>query len=70
MGKESNVDTKIELCAGNEILAPNVRTFKAMRQYHTKNPIFQEVTDTNKTHIYHMMGGRDTCKVSAGDYPG
>ena len=63
MGKVVDVDTSIELCAGNVILAPGSRTFNATKQ--DKGFKFVEVKneDENKEKLYHI-GGKDACRVS------
>ena len=62
MGRSMNVDTSIELCAGNEIVVPGVERFKAMRKYNSKKAFFDKVREDSTSHLYHM-GGKDACQV-------
>ena len=63
MGKSMKVNTSLEICAGNEMTAPQVQIFEAMRSYKSKAAIFKKVDNGNVPHLYHI-GGKDACKVN------
>lgn len=62
MGERLSVDSRLEVCAGNKLIKPEEREFRALKAGNEFR--FEEVVkDRNASENLFIMGGKDACQV-------